>query len=79
MSASTSPRVAALTVPAEEVGRERVRAILPERDRTLLLARRQALLIELGALEVYLGLERSVIPRHLRPDDHLPRRVEGYE
>lgn len=49
--------------------RERVRAILPERDRTLLLARRQCLLIELGALEVYLGLDRSVIPKHARAED----------
>jgi len=30
----------------------------------LLMAIRQALLIALGALEVYLEIERSVIPKH---------------
>jgi hypothetical protein len=33
-----------------------------ERQRALLLARRQALLIELGAIEEYLNLPRSVKP-----------------
>lgn len=32
----------------------------------MLLARRQALLIELGAIEECLGMERSVIPKHKR-------------
>jgi hypothetical protein len=32
----------------------------------LLLARRQSLLIELGAIEDYLGMERSVVPKHRR-------------
>jgi hypothetical protein len=35
-------------------------------ERTLLLARRQAILIELGGIEDYLGMERSVVPRHRR-------------
>lgn len=39
---------------------------LSEKDRRLKLARRQALLIELAALEEYLGLPRSVIPKHRR-------------
>ena len=37
-----------------------------ERQRTLLMAIRQALIIALGALEDYLGLQRSIIPRHKR-------------
>lgn len=36
------------------------------RTRVLLLALRQALLIALGALEDYLGCERSVTPKHKR-------------
>jgi len=32
--------------------------------KVLLMAIRQALLIALGALEVYLDMERSVIPKH---------------
>ena len=34
--------------------------------RSYLLARRQALLIELGAIEDLLGLHRSVEPKHRR-------------
>ncbi len=34
--------------------------------RTLLMAVRQALIMILGALEDYLGLERSIVPRHRR-------------
>jgi hypothetical protein len=51
------------TLATTMVRTERVRVVLPARDRTLLLARRQALLIELGALEAYLGIERSVSTR----------------
>ena len=36
--------------------------------RVLLLAFRQALLIALGALEDYLGLPRSVVPKHKREE-----------
>ena len=35
-------------------------------DRELLMALRQALLIVLGAVELYLGLERSAPPRRVR-------------
>lgn len=36
------------------------------RERTLLLAIRQALIIALGALEDYLEMERSIVPKHKR-------------
>lgn len=36
------------------------------RTRALLMALRQALLIALGALETYLELPRSIIPKHDR-------------
>ena len=32
----------------------------------LLMAERQALIIRLGAIEDYLGMERSITPRHKR-------------
>lgn len=38
----------------------------PDRQRILLMAIRQALIIVLGAIEDYLSLERTVIPRHKR-------------
>lgn len=37
-----------------------------KRTRALLLSIRQALIIALGAIEDYLGLERSIVPRHRR-------------
>jgi hypothetical protein len=37
-----------------------------ERQRKLLLAFRQALIIMLGALEDYLQMPRSIVPRHER-------------
>lgn len=37
--------------------------------RTLLLALRQALIIALGAIEDYLGMERSIVPKHKRVSD----------
>ena len=37
-----------------------------ERNKMLLLAVRQALLMILGAIETYLGMERSVVPKHKR-------------
>jgi hypothetical protein len=40
--------------------------IIEPRTRTLLLAVRQALIIALGALEDYLCIERSIIPKHRR-------------
>ncbi len=39
---------------------------MTESTRTLLYAIRQALFIILGAIEDYLGLERSVVPKHKR-------------
>jgi len=36
------------------------------RERVLLMALRQALIIALGALETYLDIPRSVTPKHLR-------------
>ncbi len=36
------------------------------RTKTLLMALRQALIIALGALEDYLGMERSIMPKHKR-------------
>ena len=41
-------------------------SIIDGRTRVLLLAIRQALIIALGALEEYLGLERSIIPKRKR-------------
>ena len=41
-------------------------SIIDGRTRVLLLAIRQALIIALGALEEYLGMERSIIPKHRR-------------
>jgi len=39
-----------------------------ERERVLWMAIRQAVLILLGAIETYLGLERTVVPRRKRDD-----------
>ena len=38
----------------------------PDKRRVLLLAFRQSLLIALGAVEDYTGVERSVQPKHKR-------------
>lgn len=40
-----------------------------ERVRALYMSRRQALIIELGSIEDYLGLERSIIPKRKRPEE----------
>lgn len=37
-----------------------------DKNRALLMTCRQVLLMLLGAVEDYLGLERSVIPKHKR-------------
>lgn len=51
--------------------------ILPS-DREYLLARRQGLLIELGAIERRLQLPRSVTPKHQREATHgEPHRGSG--
>ena len=39
-----------------------------DRERVLLMAIRQAMLICLGAIETYLGLDRTVVPRRKRDD-----------
>jgi len=41
-------------------------SIIDGRTRVLLIAIRQALIIALGALEEYLGMERSIVPKHRR-------------
>lgn len=41
-------------------------AIIPTKQRVLLLTVRQALIMLLGALEDYLEMERSIIPKHKR-------------
>lgn len=40
-----------------------------DRHRALLMSKRQALIIELGAIEDYLEMERSIIPRRKRPEE----------
>jgi len=40
--------------------------IIPERTKMLLMALRQALIIALGAIEDYVEMERSIVPKHLR-------------
>lgn len=40
--------------------------IVDPRTRALLIALRQALIIALGALEDYLGMKRSITPKHNR-------------
>lgn len=45
---------------------------MPDRQgdkRTLLLAIRQALIIAIGAIEDFLGMERSIVPKHKREHD----------
>jgi hypothetical protein len=42
--------------------------VITASERMLLLSRRQALLIELGSIEDYLDMERSVIPKHRRDE-----------
>jgi len=41
-------------------------SIIESRQRIMLMAIRQALIIALGALEDYLSIERSIVPRHKR-------------
>jgi hypothetical protein len=52
--------------------------ILPT-DRAYLEARRQAILIELGAIERRLGLERTRVPRHERERAAWRRRTSEEE
>lgn len=39
---------------------------ITEQERRFQMARRQAIIIELGAIEDYLGIERSIVPRRKR-------------
>jgi hypothetical protein len=41
-------------------------------DREFWLAVRQALIIVLGAIEEYLGMQRSIVPRRKRERDRAP-------
>lgn len=43
--------------------------VITTSERALLLSRRQALLIEIGSIEDYLGMERSVIPKRKRDEE----------
>lgn len=45
---------------------ERERPTITDAERRFHIARRQAIIIELGAIEDYLGMERSIIPRRKR-------------
>ena len=54
------------TVPADNIVSIDNCAIINNRTRVLLLAMRQALIIALGALEDYLEMERSIVPKHRR-------------
>jgi len=56
-------KVNSVRLPLAELKTE---SIIDTRTRVLLLAIRQALIIALGALEEYLGMERSIIPKHKR-------------
>ncbi len=40
--------------------------ILPNKQRIFLLALRQSIIIFLGALEDYLEMDRSIVPKHKR-------------
>lgn len=40
--------------------------IIPDKQRAFLLVVRQAIIMVLGALEDYLGMERSIVPKHKR-------------
>jgi hypothetical protein len=46
-----------------------------EHERRYLMSRRQALIIDLGAIEDYLGLERSIVPRRKREQPKPPREL----
>lgn len=39
---------------------------ITEQERRFQMARRQAIIIELGAIEDYLGIDRSIVPRRKR-------------
>lgn len=39
---------------------------MDERTKVLLMCVRQALIMVLGAIEEYLGIDRSIVPKHRR-------------
>lgn len=43
---------------------------ITEQERQYLMTRRRALIIDLGAIEDYLGLERSIVPRRKREREY---------
>ena len=52
---------------------------VPDRERQMLMSKRQALIIELGGLEDYLGMPRSIVPRRKREQpepDELVRKFD---
>lgn len=55
-----------MTTPSRVHIAEAPAATIPEPERRYLMARRQSLIIDLGAIEDYLGLERSIVPRRKR-------------
>ena len=56
------------TLPLAQTEKQAYNVDERERERRLLMARRQALIIELGAIEEYLGLPRSITPTKRRND-----------
>lgn len=75
MTQPPKPQPSATTTKAEESPlfnqlealRKIAPVVLPDRSHdTLLMARRQALIIELGAIEDYLGMDRSITPKRKR-------------
>lgn len=52
--------------PANSLPNAREGAILTHKQRVLLLAVRQALIIMVGAIENYLGMEQSIVPKRER-------------
>ena len=42
---------------------------ITEAERTRLMSKRQTLIMELGAIEDYLGMERSIVPKRKKEED----------
>ena len=53
--------------PRDEPKLTLIRSI-SDAERMLLMARRQAIIIELGSIEDYLGMDRSIIPKRKREE-----------
>ena len=66
MNTSTAQPIRIVEAPATEPD---------DRQRVLLMSKRQALIIELGSIEDYLGLDRSIVPKRKRPEE-LQRKFE---